>query len=315
MLKYILGRLGRALITMFLVLSIVFLLMRLLPIDGYFEGRSDTMSDTVKNVVLKDLGLLDPWYIQLINFWEKLILHGDLGKSIVMRKNVPCVDIIIPKAIVSFQFGIVSMAFQLLLGLTLGVLMARSKGKAIDKIGTGYILLINALPAIVYYLFVQIYMTTWLKLPMLYDPMKWTSRIMPIVCLSLGGIASNAMWMRRYMVDQMNMDYIRLARAKGMSSSQVAFRHIMRNAFIPMAQGLPVSILFTISGSLYVESLFSIPGMGGLLITSIQRQDNTMVQAMVLLFSTISIMGLLLGDIAMMICDPRISLAKKGESR
>jgi oligopeptide transport system permease protein len=300
---------------MFLVLSIVFLLMRLLPVDGYFEGRSDTMSETVKNAVLKGLGLLDPWYKQLFDFWKKLIVNGDLGNSIVMRKNVPCIDIIVPKAIVSFQFGIIALGVQLVLGLTLGVFMARSKGGIIDKIGTGYILLINALPAAVYYLFVQLYLTTLFRVPLLYDPFDWKSRILPILCLSLGGIASNAMWMRRYMVDQMNMDYIRLARAKGMTSSQVAFKHVMRNAFIPMAQGLPYSILFTISGSLYVESLFSIPGMGGLLITSIQRQDNTMVQAMVLLFSTLSILGLLLGDIAMMICDPRITLTKKEESR
>lgn len=315
MVRYILGRLGRAIITMALVLTIVFLLMRLLPVDGYFGSRSDSMSDTVKNAVLKQLGLLDPWYKQLYHFWNNLILHGDLGKSIVLRKNVPCGQVILPKAIVSFKFGIVALVIQEVLGLTLGVLMARAKGKFMDKLGNGYILLINALPAAVYYLFIQLYLSSLFGLPMLYDPMDTASRILPIICLSLGGIASNAMWMRRYMVDQMNMDYIRLARAKGMTSSQVAFRHVMRNAFIPMAQSLPVAILFTIGGSLYVESLFSIPGMGGLLIQSIQRQDNTMVQAMVLLYSTISILGLLLGDIAMMICDPRIKLTKKEGSR
>lgn len=300
---------------MFLVLTIVFLLMRLLPVDSYFEGRSDSMSDTVKNQILSELGLLDPWYTQLYTFWSKLIFHGDLGKSIVLRKNVPCVDIMLPKAIMSFKFGIISIVFQQVLGLAMGVGMARSKGKAGDKLGNIYVLLINAVPAVVYYLFIQLYLSTLFKLPMLYDPMKGSSWILPIICLSLGGIASNAMWMRRYMVDQMNMDYIRLARAKGMTSTQVAFRHVMRNAFIPMAQSLPVSILFTIGGSLYVESLFSIPGMGGLLITSIQRQDNPMVQAMVLLYSAISITGLLLGDIAMMVCDPRIKLVKKGGSR
>lgn len=315
MLKYILGRLFRALITMFLVLSIVFLLMRLLPVDGYFEGRSDLMSDTVKNVILKDLGLLDPWYKQLFDFWRKLLFEGDLGKSIVLRKNVPVAKLIWPKAKVSFQFGIIALAIQQAVGLTAGVLMARHKGKLVDKVGNLYILFINALPAAIYFLAIQLYLSSVLKLPMLYDPINTSSRILPIICLSLGGIATNAMWLRRYMVDQMNMDYIRLARAKGMTSGQVAFRHIMRNAFIPMAQALPTAVLFTISGSLYVESLFSIPGMGGLLIQSIQRQDNTMVQAMVLLYSVISISGLLLGDIAMMLCDPRIKLAKKGESR
>ena len=300
---------------MFLVLSIVFLLMRLLPVETYFGGRSDSMSDTIKNNILKQLGLFDPWYIQLGTFWKNLLFHGDLGNSIVIQQGVKCVDLIVPKAIWSFQFGAIALVIQLVLGYTLGVLMARSKGKLIDTLGNVYILLINALPAAVYYLFIQLYISSLLGLPMLFDRFNMASRILPIICLSLGGIASNAMWMRRYMVDQMNLDYIRLARAKGMTSSQVAFRHVMRNAFIPMAQSLPTSLLFTISGSLYVESLFSIPGMGGLLITSIQRQDNTMVQAMVLLYSAISVVGLLLGDIMMMVCDPRISLTKKGGSR
>ena len=315
MLRYTLGRLGRAAITLFLVLSIVFLLMRLMPVDTYFEGRSDTMNETTKENILRQLGLLDPWYVQLKNFWVKLLLHGDLGESIVIQKGVKCVDLMIPKAINSFRFGAVAMVFQLVLGYSMGVLMARWKGKFFDRLGNAYVLLINALPAAVYYLFIQLYLSTLLSLPMFYDKFDKSSMILPIVCLALPGIASNAMWMRRYMVDQMNLDYIRLARAKGMTSSQVAFRHVMRNAFIPMAQSLPTTLLFTISGSLYVESLFSIPGMGGLLIISIQRQDNTMVQAMVLLYSVISVTGLLLGDLTMMLCDPRISLTKKGGRR
>lgn len=315
MLKYTLGRVGRACITICLVLSIVFLLMRLMPVETYFEGRSDTMSDTVKNNILKELGLLDPWYIALPNFWKNLILHGDLGKSIVIRKNVPVGDIIWPKAKVSFQFGIISLVIQLLVGMPLGIMMARKKNGIVDKVGNIYVLLINAIPAAVYYILIQIYLSSWLGLPMLFKSTIPSSRIMPIICLSLGGIASNAMWMRRYMVDQLNMDYIRLARAKGMTSSQVAFRHIFRNALVPMVQSLPASLLFTISGSLYVESLFSINGMGGLLISSIQRQDNPLVQAMVLLYSVISVLGLLLGDLAMMLVDPRITFTQKGGSR
>lgn len=316
MLKYTLGRVGRACITIFLVLSIVFLLMRLMPVETYFQGRSDTMSDTVKNNILRELGLLDPWYIELPRFWGKLLLHGDLGESIVMRVGVPVGEIIWPKAKVSFEFGIISLAIQLFVGMPLGVMMARKKGGIVDKVGNVYVLLINALPQAVYFLLIQLYLSTWLGLPMLVDRAgSFESKILPIICLSLGGIASNAMWMRRYMVDQLNMDYIRLARAKGMTSSQVAFRHIFRNALVPMVQSLPASLLFTISGSLYVESLFSINGMGGLLVNSIQRQDNTLVQAMVLLYSVISVLGLLLGDLAMMLVDPRISFTKKGGSR
>ena len=315
MIRYTLGRCGRACITIFLVLSIVFLLMRLMPVETYFQGRSDTMTDTLKENILRGLGLLDPWYVALPNFWKNLLLHGDLGESIVMRVGVPVTKVIWPKAVVSFQFGIISLAIQLVIGMPLGVLMARKKGGIIDKAGNLYVLLINSLPQAVYFLLIQLYLSTLLGLPMLFKSSVPSSRILPIICLSLGGIASNAMWMRRYMVDQLNMDYIRLARAKGMTSGQVAFCHIFRNALVPMVQSLPASLLFTISGSLYVESLFSINGMGGLLITSIQRQDNPLVQAMVLLYSVISVLGLLLGDLAMMLVDPRITFTKKGGSR
>ena len=123
------------------------------------------------------------------------------------------------------------------------------------------------------------------------------------------------MWIRRYMLDQMTKDYISFARAKGVSNRKLMFRHVMRNAFVPMAQNLPANILYTISGSLYVESLFSIPGMGGLLIAAIQKQDNPLVQALVLIYSSIGILGLLLGDLLMALCDPRIKLNRKGGNR
>jgi len=299
---------------MVVVLSIVFMLMRLLPVETYYGGRSDTMSDAVKQQILKSLGLLDPLHVQLMNFWKSL-LQGDLGKSIVYRKGVDNVDIIAPKAINSFRFGLASLAISLVFGLTLGVLMATFKGRGLDKVGNGYILLINALPAAVYYLSIQLGLTSLFKIPMLYHPTDPKTWILPTLSMSLGGIASNAMWMRRYMVDQLNQDYIRLAKAKGMSSTQVAFGHILRNAFIPMSQSLPTSILFTISGSLYIESLYSIPGMGGLLITAIQRQDNTLVQAMVLLYSAMSVLGMLLGDLLMIVVDPRIKLTRQGGVR
>ena len=135
------------------------------------------------------------------------------------------------------------------------------------------------------------------------------------ICMSLGGIANYAMWIRRYMVDELNKDYIKLARAKGLKNSLVMSRHVIRNAFVPMAQQLPTNILMTISGSIYVESLFSIPGMGGLLVSAIQRQDNTLVQALVLIYSCIGILGLFLGDLLMALCDPRIKLGKKGGGR
>ena len=117
------------------------------------------------------------------------------------------------------------------------------------------------------------------------------------------------------MVDETNKDYIKLARAKGVPNTTIWFKHVFRNSFVPMIQTIPGSLLMTISGSIYTESLYSIPGMGGLLVDVIKRQDNNMVQVLVLLFAVMGIVGLLLGDIAMTLVDPRISFTKKGGAR
>jgi len=164
-------------------------------------------------------------------------------------------------------------------------------------------------------LFLQLYVTSVFNLPILFKPDKPISWILPAISMSLGGIASYAMWMRRYMVDESNKDYVKLARAKGLKNRDIMVKHVFRNAFVPMAQYLPSSILFTIAGSIYIESLYSIPGMGGLLVDVIQRQDNALVQALVLIYSSIGIMGLFLGDILMAVFDPRINLQSKGGSR
>ena len=133
--------------------------------------------------------------------------------------------------------------------------------------------------------------------------------------LSIGSIVYYAMWLRRYMVDEANKDYIRLARAKGVPEGKISRVHVFRNAFVPLIQYIPNSILFTLMGSLYVESLYSIPGMGGLLVQVIKIQDNTMVEALVVIYSALSVVGLLLGDIMMAIFDPRISFTTKEGSR
>lgn len=117
------------------------------------------------------------------------------------------------------------------------------------------------------------------------------------------------------MMDQINSDYVKLARAKGLTDKQIMVKHVLRNAFAPMAQNLPSSIIFTISGSLYIESLYSIPGTGGLLVKAIQAQDNPLVQMLVMFYALLSVVGMLLGDLAMMACDPRITFTKKGGSR
>lgn len=300
--------------TVFIVITVVFLLMRLLPFEGYFAESYDKLTPEQREAILRSIGVLDPWHVQLMRFYKDL-LRGDLGTSIVYRPKVPIRDIIAVKIPYSLAFGLAAIVISLATGLVMGVWQARDKGRFWDKTWTGYIVFINAVPAAVYLLFIQIYVTQIARLPMLFDRDKPISWILPAISMSLGGIAGYAMWMRRYMVDELNKDYIRLARAKGMSSTAIMVKHVMRNAFVPMAQYLPTSVLLTISGSIYIESLYSIPGMGGLLVDAIQRQDNPLVQALVLIFSTLGIFGLFLGDVLMAIFDPRIKLEKQGGSR
>lgn len=311
MLKYILKRLLQSVFTLFIIATVVFLLMRLMPESGYFGEEFDKMDPEQIEASLKAMGLRDPIPVQLMRFYTS-ILKGDFGKSIVFRPNVDVMKIIKQKVPYSLPFGLASVAIGLVAGISIGVLMARFKHQVPDMLGNAYVVIINAVPAAVYYLFIQIYISDLLKLPILYDADKPISWILPAISMSLSGIAYYAMWMRRYMLDQMTKDYISFARAKGLSNKKLMVRHVVRNAFVPIAQYLPASVLMTISGSIYVESLFSIPGMGGLLIAAIQRQDNPLVQALVLIYSSIGILGLLLGDLLMALCDPRIKLGGKG---
>ena len=316
MVKYICKRLLRSLFTMFIIITILFALLRLMPIEGYFENF-DKMTEMQIQVKLDSLGLNDPLPKQLGRFYNQL-LHGDLGTSNKYRIGVSINEIIAEKIPVSLRLGLTSLAIALTLGLPLGILMARStrtRFKIGDKLGTVFIVIIQALPSAVYHILIQFAGSQGLKLPMLFEADNPVSFILPVISLSIGNIAYYAMWLRRYMVDESNKDYIRLARAKGVSTGAISRKHIFRNAFVPLVQYIPNSILFTLMGSLYVESLYSVPGMGGLLVTAIKRQDNTLVQALVLIYAVLSILGLLFGDILMGIVDPRISFAKKEGSR
>ena len=242
-------------------------------------------------------------------------MRGDLGVSNRYRRNAAITDILGPKIIVSLKFGLSAVAISLPLGMLLGIFMSRKKGGAWDKFGNLFIVFIQAVPSAVYYLFIQLYGTRAIGASMLYNEKNVLTMVMPVLSLALPSIANYAMWLRRYMVDESNKDYIKLAKAKGVPNAMIWLRHVFRNSVTPMVNLIPGSVLMTISGSIYVESLYSIPGMGGLLVDVIKRQDNTMGQALVIIYSVIGILGLILGDMHMARVDPRISFVKKEGSR
>lgn len=316
MAKYMLKRILHAAITLCVVICIVFALLRQMPIEGYFNNF-DKMTEASIQVSLNKMGLNDPLPVQILHYFGQL-LKGDLGVSNRYRQGYPIVKIIAQKAPISIKLGLISLAVSLAVGLPLGILMARStrtRWKLWDKFGTVFIVIVQAVPSAVYHLLIQLYGSEILDVSMLFNdrnPMTW---VLPVFSLSIGNIAYYAMWLRRYMVDESNKDYIRLARAKGVPAGKISRSHVFRNAIVPLVQYIPQSILFTLMGSLYVESLYSIPGMGGLLIQVIKLQDNTMVQALVLIYAAVSVLGLLFGDLMMALVDPRISFTGKEGAR
>ena len=242
----------------------------------------------------------------------------NLGKSIRLEKNQYVTDVIATKMSVSMEIGLISLAISLVLGVVFGVLQARFKDGLADHIGTGYTVVVNAVPHLVIYTVIMIAGATFLGLPMRYDataPNPALTKVLPVICLSIGSTAGYMLWTRRYMVDELNKDYIRLAKLKGLSDRKVMFRHVLKNAFVPLAQYLPYSILLTVGGSLLVETFFAVPGMGPELTTAISRYDLNLVQGIVLLYATMGIIGVFLGDLLMTLIDPRIKLTGKGDVR
>lgn len=316
MLKYIIKRLVESLITVLIIVTIVFLLLRMLPTDYYFtEEQLMKFTEEQKQEQLLAAGLLDPIPEQLMDFYNNVI-HLDFGESRRIQNGVAVTKVIGDKFAISMQLGLIAIAISVVIGVPLGILQTSFKDRVPDHIVTVYTIFVNAVPSLVTYSLILIFGSRVLGLPSMYSTRNpGPSSILPIVCLSLGSIAWYALWVRRYMIDELNKDYIKLARVKGLSSRSIMVKHVLRNAFVPIAQYLPQSMLLTIGGSLLVERFFSVPGMGPLLTDSIQRYDTNVVQTLVMLYASLSILGVFLGDVLMMIIDPRITLANKGGTR
>ena len=214
------------------------------------------------------------------------------------------------------RLGLIGLAISMVLGISMGILQTRHKDGIIDGIGTAYTVFVNAVPAIVRYSLILFLGSRFLHLPSMYSIRKPVlSAILPVACLTLTSLARYALWVRRYMVDELNKDYIKLARIKGMSNKQIMRKHVLKNAMVPMVQYIPASVLLTVGGSLLVERFFAIPGMGPLMTDAIGRYDVNVVQTCILLYAFLGIMGVFLGDVLMSIIDPRIRLTGKGSTR
>ena len=214
----------------------------------------------------------------------------------------------------SFIMGIFALILSYGIGLPAGVAMAKHKDKFIDKIGMVYIIFIIAVPSLAYIYLFRYLGTTLFGLPSVfttYGSADIRSWILPIISLALPSISGLMLWTRRYVVDQMSSDYVKFAKAKGLNQKEIFNNHIFKNAIIPIAQGIPSSLAGCITGAIITEAIYSVGGMGKMLPNAVNQYNNVMIIALAFMFSTISVLSVLAGDIVLTKVDPRISLSEK----
>ncbi|MCI9257489.1 MAG: ABC transporter permease [Acutalibacter sp.] len=212
----------------------------------------------------------------------------------------------------SFSIGILATCLAYLLGVPLGIIMARHKDGLVDKIGTFYIVFIIAVPSLSYiFLFKAIGGSFGLPTTFDVNSSNALMYLLPIISLALPSIANLMKWLRRYMVDQMNSDYVKFARSGGLSENEIFFKHILKNAAIPIIHGIPGAVLFSMTGALITERVYVVPGVGDLLTRAINAHDNGVIVGVTMFYALLSVVSIILGDILMSMVDPRISFSNE----
>ena len=316
MTTYIVRRLVQALFVLILVTLIVFFVMRLLPGDPIIiyvaqSAELQAMPPEMLDKLRVEFGLDKPIMVQYAN-WMAGIFQGDFGTSIFYREKVG--RLMLERFPVTAHLGILSLITGAVLGVLAGLLAAVRRGKWLDKIVTPLTYIGICIP--VFWLgILLIYMfglkLHWLPISGYTSPFDdfWLSTrqlVMPVICLALFGLAANARQMRSSMLEVIQQDYVRTAWAKGLSERKIIVKHAMKNSLIPVItlMGLGVGIIF--GGSVLVEMVFAIPGVGRLMVSSIFGQDYVVVQAITFVIAVIVLLVNLAVDISYGWLDPRI---------
>jgi oligopeptide transport system permease protein len=212
----------------------------------------------------------------------------------------------------SFTMGIIATLLSYLIAIPFGISMARHKDKFVDKAGILYIVFVTAVPSLAYiFLFKAI--GGKLGFPTTFDMESKSNWIyvLPIFSLMLPHIGGLMKWLRRYMIDQMNSDYVKFARSGGLTESEIFRKHILKNASIPIVHGVPGAILSALVGAIITERVYTVPGAGNLLTIAINQYDNGVIVGMTLFYALLSVVSIILGDVLIAIVDPRISYSGK----
>ncbi|MGD0795686.1 MAG: ABC transporter permease [Dehalococcoidales bacterium] len=310
---FIIRRLLQALLVLIMVTVLVFLVMRLLPLDPitlYVIGTGNM--DEAQIIFLKhQYGLDKPLYVQYFD-WISKVVRGDLGQSLFYKDSVN--KILAQRVPVTMYLGITSMLISTIVGITIGMVAAIRRGKWLDNIASPFSIVLVCLPSFLLGIFL-IYIfgmkLHWLPFHDLVLPwqnfgLSVREVIMPAICMSALGLAMNARQMRSSMLEIIRQDYIRTAWSKGLTEHVVILKHALKNSLIPVVTLVGMSVGFVFAGAVITETIFSIPGIGRLFVTCIQGQDYIVVQDLAVIFGTVILLVNLLVDISYTWIDPRI---------
>lgn len=321
---YVLRRLVQALPVIFLVTLLVFLLLQLLPGDPAVAllPPGDTTSDTAEyqkalDRVRDQYGLNDPLPVQYVR-WLGNALQGDLGTSI--RSRQPVTELLTSKFPMTAQLALVAWLFAMSIALPAGIISAVRRNSPLDIVATVMAMAGVAMPSFFLGIMLILTFTWWIPIlpaPGGTVPLFWEnplqalkSLILPSLALGLGSTASVMRLTRSSLIEALAQDYVRTARAKGLAGRSVVLSHALRNALLPVVTVIGIQWVYLLAGSVIIEQMFAIPGMGRLAVGAIQGRDYVVVQGFVLFIATIAIVFNLIIDILYGYLDPRIRFVK-----
>ena len=316
MTTYILRRLLQAILILVIVSLLVFFVMRLLPGDPIIiyvaqTAELEAMPPEMIETLRAKFGLDKPIMVQYFN-WVTGIFQGDFGESIFYHEKVS--RLLLERFPVTLHIGVLALIVGAIIGVVAGLLAGIRRGKWVDKIITPLTYVGITIPVF----FVAILMIYtfglrlgWLPISGYTSPLDdfWLSTrqvVMPVICMAVFSIAANARQMRSSMLEVIHQDYIRTAWAKGLRERRVIARHAMKNSLIPVITLMGVGVGITLGGSVIVETIFAIPGVGRLMVSSIFGQDYVVVQAITFVIAVIILVVNLAVDISYGWLDPRI---------
>ncbi|MBB6621869.1 ABC transporter permease [Clostridium gasigenes] len=303
MVKYIGKRIFTSILTIWVVVTLTFFLMRAMP-GGPFTGEK--MTPEIKANLEEKYGL-DKSLGQQYGMYMKNLLKGDLGVSMIF-KGREVVDTIKTSLPASAKVGGAAIMFSVVLGVLLGIISALKIGKWQDKLCMLIATLGVTIPSFVIGATLIYIFTVELRLLPATGLSSWKNYIMPVIALSGSSLAFITRLTRSRMLDVLKADYIRTAKAKGLSKKTVVFKHALRNSLIPIVTYLGPLIAGVLTGSFIVEKVFGIPGLGNEFVSSVTNRDYSTVLGLVVFYCTFIIICNLVVDILYVVIDPRIKL-------